>query len=50
MRVAEEVLASLSKDVKCKEEKLEDGVYLICRDKDGNIVYKKKIMEIGGTQ
>lgn len=45
--MSEDVLSKLPKDVVCKEEELEDGLYLVCRTRDGTIVLKKKIMVIG---
>lgn len=45
--MSEDVISRLPKDVECKEEELEDGLYLVCRAKDGKVVLKKKIMAIG---
>ncbi|MEM2261057.1 MAG: hypothetical protein QXK24_01265 [Ignisphaera sp.] len=46
----EDTISKLSKDVVCKEEEGEDGLYLVCRDKDGNVVLRKKIMVLGGEE
>lgn len=45
--VSSELVGAVSKDVKCEEVEEGDAVYMVCKDKDGRVVMKKKMVAVG---
>ncbi|MEM4976051.1 MAG: hypothetical protein QXT64_01860 [Desulfurococcaceae archaeon] len=38
------LIDNVSNETTCTEEEKKDGVYMVCRDKNGSVVYEKKLV------
>lgn len=41
------LIDSVSKETTCSEEERKDGVYMVCKDRNGAVVYEKKLVSVG---
>lgn len=41
-----EVVEGVSKDVRCETEEKDGELYMVCRDKDNNVVYRRKLVSV----
>lgn len=41
------VVDAVSKETVCTEEERKDGIYMVCKDKDGKVVLEKKLIAVG---